>query len=78
MLMNKNICNRSSNILKCLLEEIRNAIKENRDYGVTQSSIASELGITRNHFADLLSGKYSMRSDYLVYLICRLGLDKAH
>ena len=76
--MNKNVRNRSSKMLEYLLEEIRYAIKENRHRGVTQRSIASELGITRTHFADLLSGKYSMSSDYLIYLICRFGLYKAH
>ena len=61
-----------------ILEEIRETIKDKRYSGITQELLASELGISREQLSRLLNGEYAMRSDYLIYLIVRLGLNKTY
>ena len=61
-----------------ILEEIRETIKDKRHSGITQELLASELGISREQLSRLLNGEYAMRSDYLIYLIVRLGLNKTY
>lgn len=61
-----------------ILEEIRETIKDKRHSGLTQELLASELGISREQLSRLLNGEYAMRSDYLIYLIVRLGLNKTY
>ena len=68
----------SDKLLKSILEEIRETIKDKRHSGITQELLASELGISREQLSRLLNGEYAMRSDYLIYLIVRLGLNKAY
>lgn len=75
----KNDCYFSSVKLRnAVLEEIRDAIKDNRQRGITQELLARELGISREQLSRLLHGDYSLSSDYLFYLIVRLGLNKAY
>ena len=61
-----------------IFEEIRETIKDKRHSGITQELLASELGISREQLSRLLNGEYAMRSDYLIYLIVRLGLNKTY
>jgi transcriptional regulator with XRE-family HTH domain len=68
----------SDKLLKSILEEIRETIKDRHPSGITQELLASELGISREQLSRLLNGEYTMRSDYLIYLIVRLGLNKAY
>lgn len=68
----------SDKLLKSILEEIRETIKDKHSSGITQELLASELGISREQLSRLLNGEYTMRSDYLIYLIVRLGLNKAY
>ena len=68
----------SDKLLKSILEEIRETIKNKHASGITQELLASELGISREQLSRLLNGEYTMRSDYLLYLIVRLGLNKAY
>ena len=75
----KNDCYFSSDkLLKLVLEEIRETIKDKHPSGITQELLASELGISREQLTRLLNGEYAIRSDYLFYLIVRLGLTKAY
>ena len=75
----KNDCYFSSDKLyKSVLEEIRETIKDKHPSGITQELLARELGISREQLSRLLNGEYTMRSDYLIYLIVRLGLNKAY
>ena len=68
----------SDKLLKSILEEIRETINDKHPSGITQELLASELGISREQLSRLLNGEYTMRSDYLIYLIVRLGLNKAY
>lgn len=76
--MNNDCYFSSDNLLKMILEEIRETIKDKRHSGLTQELLASELGISREQLSRLLNGEYAMRSDYLIYLIVRLGLNKTY
>ena len=76
--MNNDCYFSSDKLLKMILEEIRETIKDKRHFGITQEILASELGISREQLSRLLNGEYAMRSDYLIYLIVRLGLNKTH
>ena len=76
--MNNDCYFSSDNLLKMILEEIRETIKDKRHSGITQELLASELGISREQLSRLLNGEYAMRSDYLLYLIVRLGLNKTY
>ena len=76
--MNNDCYFSSDNLLKMILEEIRETIKDKRHSGLTQELLASELGISREQLSRLLNGEYAMRSDYLLYLIVRLGLNKTY
>lgn len=76
--MNNDCYFSSDNLLKMILEEIRETIKDKRHSGITQELLASELGISREQLSRLLNGEYAMRSDYLIYLIVRLGLNKTY
>ena len=76
--MNNDCYFSSDNLLKMILEEIRETIKDKRYSGITQELLASELGISREQLSRLLNGEYAMRSDYLIYLIVRLGLNKTY
>lgn len=71
----KNDCNSSStNLYYLVLEEIREKIKDSHPYGITQESLAKELGVSREHLTRMLSGKYSMDAIYFLSLCVELGL----
>ncbi|MDY4935893.1 MAG: hypothetical protein SO132_03895 [Candidatus Enteromonas sp.] len=74
-----NDCNFSSDrLLKSILEEIRETIKDKHSAGINQKLLASELGISREQFTRVLNGKYSIRGYDLIYLMVRLGLEKTY
>lgn len=74
-----NDCNFSSDrLLKSILEEIRETIKDKHPAGITQKLLASELGISREQFTRVLNGEYSIRGRDLLYLMHRLGLEKTY
>ena len=75
----KNDCYFSSVQLRnAVLEEIRETIKDKHLNGITQELLADELGISREQLTRLLNGDYIIKSDYLFYLIVRLGLNKTY
>ncbi len=71
----KHDCSNSSYMrYERVLEEIRETIKDKRKYGVTQSTLADELGISREHFSRMLNNLCDMKLSMFIYLINRLEL----
>lgn len=59
------------------LEEIRETIKDYRSQGISQASLAKELGITREYLNRMLNNDKKFNDDVLLYLCVRLGYIKA-
>ena len=76
--MNRDCYFTSDILLKSILEDIRETIKDKHPSGITQKLLASELGISREQLSRLLIGEYTIGSNYLFYLIVRLGLNKTY
>ena len=55
-----------------ILEEIRETIKDKK--GITQALLAEELGVSRVNLNYMLNNVITMKGEYLVYLILRLGI----
>ena len=51
--MNNDCYFSSDKLLKMILEEIRETIKDKRHFGITQEILASELGISREQLSRL-------------------------
>lgn len=62
----------SSKLYSHIMEEIRESIKDNPNY--TQASLAKLLGVRREHLNRMLSNKYPMKAEQMVYLIKILGI----
>ena len=74
-LLMKHDCSNSSYVLcERVLEEIRETIKDKHKYGVTQSTLADELGISREYFSRMLNNSCEMKLSLFIYLINRLEL----
>ncbi len=72
-------CDYNSSIAKFYepaLEEFREKIKDLHPCGVTQETLANEIGLSREHLSRMLSGKVRMDASYFIFLRIRLGLEK--
>lgn len=70
--MNMQNCSTSEYVKISLFEEIRERIKDKP--GLTQSALAEKLGVTREHLNRMLSNKYPMKVEILIYLMTTLEI----
>ena len=74
-LMNNDCYFSSEKLRKQVLGEIRDTINKRHSSGLTRQTLAKEIGVTREQLTRLLLGDYSLKIEYLCYLIVRLGIQ---